>query len=124
MPRPKRSSPVLDKAQNRSDALATIDPKLNLGADLALTGYNAKIAALDAKVKEYNDLLAQTDSTSTVLDEMEAQLADLNERMLKGVASQYGRDSAEYGQAGGTRKSDIKRSPRTAPANLVQKLTT
>ena len=122
MPRPKRSSPVLDKAQNRSDALATIDPKLNLGADLALTGYNAKIAALDAKVKEYNDLLAQTDSTSTVLDEMEAQLADLNERMLKGVASQYGRDSAEYGQAGGTRKSDIKRSSRKTSANLVQKV--
>lgn len=53
---------------------------------------------------------------------MEAELADLTERMLKGVASQYGRDSVEYGQAGGTRKSDIKRSPRGAKANLVQKV--
>ena len=124
MPRPKRKSPALEKAQNRSDALATIDPKLSLGEDLTLPDYNAKISALDAKVKEYNDLLAQADSTGTTLDAMEAQLADLTERMLKGVASQYGRDSAEYGQAGGTRKSEIKRSPRKAKTNLVQKLTT
>ena len=122
MPRPKRKSPVLEKAQNRSDALATIDPKLSLGQDLTLTSYNAKTAALEEKVKEYNDLLAQTDSTSTTLDTMEAELADLTERMLKGVASQYGRDSVEYGQAGGTRKSDIKRSPRKTKTNLVQKV--
>lgn len=123
MPRPKRKSAVLEKAQNRSDALATIDPKLTLGEDLTLTGYNAQKDALEEKLKEYNDLLAQTDSTSTTLDLMESQLADLNERMLKGVASQYGRDSAEYGQAGGTRKSEIKRSPRTPKTSLVQKLT-
>jgi hypothetical protein len=122
MSRPKRKSPVLDKAQRRSNALATIDPKLTLGEDLTLAGYNSKIDALDAKLKEYNDLLAQVDSTSTSLDLMENDMADMSDRMLKGVASQYGRDSEEYGQAGGTRKSEIKRSRKANITTLAPKL--
>jgi hypothetical protein len=120
MPRLKRKSPVLEKARSRSDALATIDPKLSLGKGLDLPGYTDQVEALETKLKEYNDLLAQADGTSAVLDAMESQLADLTERMLKGVASQYGRDSAEYGQAGGTRKSQIKRSRKASV--LAQKV--
>jgi len=42
----------------------------------------------------------------------EASRRDLSERTLAGVGAVYGRDSGEYEKAGGTRKSEIKRSPR------------
>jgi hypothetical protein len=52
------------------------------------------------------------------LEQSETELADWTERMLKGVASRYGRNSEEYAKAGGTRKDDIRypsRKPVTAP---------
>jgi hypothetical protein len=36
--------------------------------------------------------------------------------MLAGVSAKYGKDSNEYEKAGGTRLSEIKRSPRTKKA--------
>ena len=46
-------------------------------------------------------------------------MRDLNERALDGVASKYGKNSNEYEQAGGTRKSERKRpvrKPKAKPA--------
>lgn len=122
MPRPKRSSPTIDKANGRADALCTIDPKLDLGKGLTVTAYKTKIQATDDQLTEYNNLLAQADAAGSLLDTMEAEVADLTERMLKGVATHFGRSSAEYGQAGGTRKSDIKRPARQSATDKIKKL--
>ena len=40
------------------------------------------------------------------------------ETLLPDRPGHFGRDSAEYGQAGGTRKSDIKRPARKAAENI------
>jgi hypothetical protein len=42
------------------------------------------------------------------------KLKDWNERMLAGVATAYGKDSSEYEQAGGVRKSERKKPVRKA----------
>ena len=68
------------------------------------------------KLNEYNTLLSDADSALNQLEALESTISDLSDRMLKGVASRYGRDSDEYEKAGGTRKSDIKRSPRKKAA--------
>lgn len=36
----------------------------------------------------------------------------MSERMLAGVAARYGKDSSQYEQAGGVRKSERKRPTR------------
>ena len=51
-----------------------------------------------------------------VLAGADTALADLSERMLAGVASQFGRDSDAYEKAGGTRKSDRRRPTSLTPA--------
>ena len=120
MPRPKRSSSVLDKADQRAAGLSSIDPKLDLGEGLTLSAFQSKINDTRKRLTEYNTQLSDTDAAQTSLDTGETELADLTERMLKGIASRHGRDSEEYEKAGGTRKSDIRRSSH--PAN-VQPLT-
>ena len=53
----------------------------------------------------YNNFLAE-----------EASLRDLSERMLAGVAAVYGKNSDQYEQAGGVRKSERKRPVRKQAA--------
>jgi hypothetical protein len=45
----------------------------------------------------------------------EQQLRNLSEQMLLGVAVKYGKDSSEYGKAGGVPKSERRRSARKNP---------
>ena len=41
--------------------------------------------------------------------------------MLAGVGVKYGKDSSQYEMAGGTRTSEIKRSPRKKAASPLHK---
>jgi hypothetical protein len=108
----KRMSPALDKANDRSAALKGITTPLEMGGGLSLSNYEAKISAVKAKLDAYNTLLSQADRISDELDGLEKELTDLNERMLTGVATQFGKDSPEYEAAGGTRKSERKKPTR------------
>ncbi|WP_223279999.1 hypothetical protein [Nostoc sp. PA-18-2419] len=45
------------------------------------------------------------DKTHNAVEEAERVLNDYSEHMLLSVASRYGKNSDEYGMAGGTRKS-------------------
>jgi len=110
-------SPALDKANERSAALKGIAVPLELGGSLTLPNYEAKIAGVKTKLDSYNTLLSQADRISDELDGLEKELADLNERMLTGVATQFGKDSPEYEAAGGTRKSERKKSQPQPPAS-------
>jgi hypothetical protein len=51
-------------------------------------------------------IMARTKRKSTVLD---------TARMLSAVEAQYGSDSSEYEQAGGTRQSERRRSSKKGP---------
>ena len=109
MPKKKSFSTALDKARIRSAALASIDPKLDLGNGLTLKAYTDQIDAVQTDMDEYNGLLSQVDSSKNKFELDEKHLADLSEKMLIGVAYKHGKDSDEYEKAGGTRKSERKR---------------
>ena len=110
MGRPKRRSVPIEKARRRCDAVCTIDPKLDFGEGLTVSAYQAKIKAANEQLITYNSLVAQTDAAGSELRVLESEVSALSRRLLKGVASRFGEDSAEYGKAGGTRQSEVKRA--------------
>jgi 2,3-bisphosphoglycerate-independent phosphoglycerate mutase len=121
-PQANQHSSVVEKANVRAAGLVSIDSKLDLGGGFTATAYQGKIDDAQEKLNEYNTLLSNVDEALSELEKAEATLADWSERMLKGVASRFGRDSDEYEKAGGTKKSDIQRSPRKSSADNVKKL--
>lgn len=120
MPRTRRRSATADKADARATALSSINPALELGESLTLAAYKAKITATRTALEAYNTLLSNADAALVALEQSESELADLSERMLKGVASEFGRDSVEYEKAGGVRKSKIKRGTKSNVTDLKQ----
>ena len=120
MPRTRRRSATTDKADARATALSSINPALELGESLTLVAYKAKINATRTALEAYNTLLSNADAALVALEQSESELADLSERMLKGVASEFGRDSVEYEKAGGVRKSKIKRGTKSNVTDLKQ----
>jgi hypothetical protein len=116
MARLKGSSPLTIAAQARLDALKSLDPNLDLGYGLTLSAYQALIDTAQAKLSAYNTLLSQVDNALNALRAAEKELRPFSERLLAGVGVRYGKDSSQYEMAGGTRKSEIKRSPRKKKA--------
>lgn len=112
MARMKRTSPSIENANTRAAALESIDAALDLGNGLTLAAYKSKIASTAAKLTTYNSLLSQVDGALNALEASEVDLNDNSERMLAGVASKFGKNSDEYEQAGGTKKSERKRPTR------------
>jgi hypothetical protein len=108
----KSASPAIEVSQARLTALSSIDPALDLGNDLTLANYQAAMQAVQAKLTAYHLLLSQADDAANVLRDAEKELNALNVRMLLGVAAKYGKNSSQYEVAGGTRTSEIKRSPQ------------
>ncbi|MGC1374914.1 MAG: hypothetical protein WA821_01740 [Anaerolineales bacterium] len=108
----KSSSPALKLSKTR---LAALDPAFDLFG-LTLTTYQASIQDVEAKLSAYNALLSQADEARKSLRASEKELSALSVRMLAGIGARYGKDSNEYKMAGGTRTSEIKRSPRKKKA--------
>jgi uncharacterized protein YukE len=109
MSRLKKSSAILNKARRRMAGLRSIDAALDMGNGLSVDAYNAKADALEKTVDAYNQLLSSLDEQLNIFQKEEKELAEMSDRMLKGVGSVYGLDSNEYEMAGGTRKSEKKR---------------
>lgn len=61
MARPKKTSPTIEKAQQRLSALLSIDSHLDLGNELTSADYKAEIVKVQALLDTYNTLLSQTD---------------------------------------------------------------
>ncbi len=122
MARSKRKSDVLDKATMRITGMKTIGEPLDFGNGLNLTEYEARFQALQNQLIVYNEMLNSIDGASAQIESMEQELRGYSERMLTGVLTRYGKESAQYRQAGGKpRKATSKRSsgttPTTAPTN-------
>ncbi len=116
MARKKRTSPVIERAETRAAGIDSIDKALDLGNNLTQPAFKAKVKEARDKLNAYNTLLSETDATLSQLETLEGTVSDLCDRMLKGVGSRFGRESDEYEKAGGTRKSDIRRTPRKKAA--------
>jgi hypothetical protein len=118
MARTKRTSKVLEQAQRRAASLASIDQVLDLGNGLTAAAYNTAITTAQTLLTEYNQALSTVDDRLNALVAAEKRLQDLSERMLAGVAARYGKDSSQYEQAGGVRKSERKAPSRKAKASI------
>ncbi|MFT3868896.1 MAG: hypothetical protein QM715_10605 [Nibricoccus sp.] len=119
--RKRTSSRALQNASARAAGIESIDPALDLGGGLTVAAYNAAIQDARDKQTKYNTLLAESDEAANVFEAAEANLRDLTERMLAAVSAKFGRDSNEYEQAGGKRKSDRKRAVRAVAASPAVK---
>jgi hypothetical protein len=118
MARKKRTSPAAEKAATRAAALSSISPTLDLGNGLTLAAYNAAIAKINTpttgQLAVYNASLSSLDAQLNNLQASETSLNTMSESMLAGVGVKYGKDSNEYEEAGGTRKSE-RAAPTPAP---------
>ncbi|WP_086689918.1 hypothetical protein [Nostoc sp. T09] len=103
---PKRSSRILEKAQKRVSGMQAIDPNLDFGNSNSLQNMLQQIEELRNKINNHNTALAVVDASKTDIDKLEKSLGVLCENMLMSVAGKYGKESAEYVQAGGVLKSD------------------
>ncbi len=121
MPRKKLNSDALAKANERAVNLQSIDPNLDLGNGLTLAAYMEAIAALKKNLDDYNRALALVEQLSDAVEETEKILKDLTERMLLGVGAAFGKDSSQYGAAGGARKSEVARTMSKAQTGKTRK---
>ena len=106
----KKSAPILEAASTRVAGLKSIDNELDLGNGLTVLTYATAIVALRTILEEYNTVLTDVDVKRSEFKEKQKALKDLHERMLMGVGAKFGKDSVEYAQAGGVRKSERKKS--------------
>lgn len=119
MSRRKRSSKILEKAERRSAGLHSINEELDLGNGLSVDGFDEAIEATRTRLTDYNKALSTVDKLYTEMLETERKLGDMAEHMLLGVASKYGKNSAEYEMAGGVRKSERKRPARKLTSEVT-----
>lgn len=114
MGRARKNSKVLDKAQARSAGIKSIDPALDLGGGLTMPAFDTAIGNAQTALEEYNRALAVVDDKLNAFVTAETTLRDISERIFAGVAARYGKNSSQYEQAGGVRKSERKRPVRKA----------
>ncbi|MHC0061430.1 hypothetical protein ACWATR_00695 [Nostoc sp. UIC 10890] len=112
MPRRKRSSRILEKAEFRVAGLKAIDPKINFDDTYNLQNLTQLIDSFHNMLDEYNAAIAMIDSSRKKLDEMEKTLSQVSDKMLMGVGFKYGKNSNEYELAGGVRDSERIRKSR------------
>jgi hypothetical protein len=117
MPRIKRTSDIIDKAAGRLAGLKSIHPNLDLGKGLSNQTFTDAIETARQRVAAYNTTLSRLDADRSAMIDAEKALSAFSEKMLIGVAFEYGNDSPEYEMAGGVRKSQRKRPTRKPPAN-------
>ena len=112
MPRQKRTSRIIEKAEFRSAGLKAIDSSMDFGDNCNLENLTQSIEQLRTMIDTYNAALAVIDSSKTKIDDMEKSLSNLSDKLVRGVAFKYGRNSSEYEIAGGVRESDRIRKGR------------
>jgi hypothetical protein len=118
----KRNSIALTKAERRIEGIHLINPKLDFGNGFSLTSYHTKIVELREKLAAYNQARTMVEKTQNALLQAERELNTYSEMMLLSVASRYGKNSDEYGMAGGTRQSGRKKTRQVANQSAVSDL--
>lgn len=111
----KKRSIVIDKARSRQAALLSVGDKLDFGNGLTTAAFDKTLDDTQKALTAYNTLLSETDQAYNSFQSFEKSLADTSDRMLTGIATQYGKNSDEYEMAGGTRKSERRRKQRSSP---------
>ncbi|MAO66044.1 MAG: hypothetical protein CL666_13700 [Balneola sp.] len=101
----KKRSRSLDTANLRLVGLNEIDREIDFGSGFDLDNYNMLYEDTSEVLRKYNSYLKRADEQRDILDKLERQLNDANERVLFLIGGFFGKDSLEYQKVGGTRKS-------------------
>lgn len=104
-----------DNAKSRLAALKSINPALDLGNGMVIGTYQTSIDNFTSLLSQYNTALSTVDDLYNKCNQSLLDVKDLSERMLAGVASKYGKNSSEYEMAGGTRKTERKKTVTKKP---------
>ncbi len=129
MPRKKRTSPVLEKTEQRVIGFKSIDSSLDFGDSMSLNNLTKLTGQLRNQIDQYNMMLTALDSARAEIETLEKTIRETSERLVCGVALKYGKDSREYEMTGGVRKSDrirkatITRLKSTADLKAASKQT-
>lgn len=119
MARRKRNSRMLTVLRNRLAGLQSIDEDLDLGGGISVVSISDAYRELRDALNDYNRMLSDIDAALNHIIDLEDKARDLSERALAGVATKYGKDSSQYEQAGGTRKSERKKRGAGGVAKAV-----
>ena len=102
----------LEKGITRVAAVKSIDAALDLGNNINVTVYETELNLLRTKLNTYNTTLSTIDDLYNACLAQIDVVKDLNERILTGVATKYGKNSTQYEMAGGKKKSERKKSAK------------
>ncbi|MBD0371308.1 MAG: hypothetical protein ICV60_10770 [Pyrinomonadaceae bacterium] len=116
MARRKRTSPVLETARQRLAGLRSITPPPDFGASLKLDDYEQDIQKVSDKLNSYLQKLSESDALLNELEALEEALNDKNKRMKAATGAQYGTNSSQYEQVGGTRDDERKKPTKKTPS--------
>lgn len=106
MPRKKRTSPLLEKTEQKKIGFQAIDPNLDFGDSISLKHLTELSGKLRDEINQYNSILNSLDSATDNIKTLEKTIRETSERLVSGVALKYGKDSREYELTGGVRKSE------------------
>jgi uncharacterized protein YukE len=112
MPYKKKTSKTVEKAKIRISGMKSLEPNLDMGNGLSVEAYSAAILDAEQKIEAYNTAISNINQLSSSAEKAEKNLADLSERMLSTVAGRYGRTSDEYAMAGGTKRTNRRRTSK------------
>ena len=105
----RRSSTVVDQANQRLIGIKQISPAPTLPAGLSVAATEQKKQAVEALLTQYNGLLAQADQVLDQIVDGEKELRTLNTKLLTAIGLLYGKDSPQYEAASDTRPREVKK---------------
>lgn len=106
MPRKQKTSPVLEKTEQRVIGFKSIDSNLDFGDSISLNHLTELTGQLRNQIDQYNMMLTALDSAKAEIKTLEKTIRETSERLVSGVVLKYGKDSREYEMTGGVRKSE------------------
>ncbi|MEH2456219.1 hypothetical protein [Nostoc sp.] len=107
MTRKKRSSPVLEKTEEKVIGFKSINSNLDFGDSISLNHLTQLTGQLRNEIDDYNMMLTALDSAKAQIETLEKIIRETSECLVSGVAFKYGKDSREYEMTGGVRKSHV-----------------
>ena len=119
----KAGYPGLMKMEQRLTGLKSISTTLELHNGISVVGGEALKADFKKAEEEYNIMLKNLNIKKDEVKNLEKKLLDYCKTSLVAVKSQFGDDSTEYEQSGGTRTSKRQKPTRKAKAKVKQTAT-
>ncbi|MBC8028959.1 MAG: hypothetical protein H7Z16_02515 [Pyrinomonadaceae bacterium] len=113
MPKGKSFDEILSDAE-RLVRVWTANEDLALG-DVTLISFQTQVAAWKTKRESVEALRTQLTRGVDEVNDQASAIRAINTRALSGARAQYGPDSAQYAQLGGTRASERKPRKKKTP---------